>query len=63
LIPIDITKEQIGTPGKNYWIKRLLLKPSSSPAWISPIISLPGQPGLHDKKSIRVLLNFEEDNF
>jgi len=62
LIPIDITKEQI-----EHLVKTINIE---SPAQTIIIASVdfshylpPHAAGFHDEKSIRVLLNFEEDNF
>ena len=62
LIPIDITKEQI-----EHLVKTINIE---SPAQTIIIASVdfshylpPHAAGFHDKKSIRVLLNFEEENF
>ena len=62
LIPIDITKEQM-----EHLVKTI---DKETPAQTIIIASVdfshylpPRAAGFHDKKSIRVLLNFEEDNF
>lgn len=62
LIPIDITKEQV-----EHLVKTI---DKETPAQAIIIASVdfshylpPRAAGFHDKKSIRVLLNFEEDNF
>jgi poly-gamma-glutamate synthesis protein (capsule biosynthesis protein) len=62
LIPIDITKEQM-----EHLVKTIDKETSSQTIIIASVDFshyLPPQAaGFHDKKSIRVLLNFEEDNF
>jgi len=62
LIPIDITKEQIErlvkTINKETPVQSIIIASVDFSHYLPPQAA-----GFHDKKSIRVLLNFEEDNF
>jgi len=62
LIPIDITKEQIErlvkTINKETPVQTIIIASVDFSHYLPPQAA-----GFHDKKSIRVLLNFEEDNF
>jgi poly-gamma-glutamate synthesis protein (capsule biosynthesis protein) len=62
LIPIDITKEQmehlVKTINKETPAQTIIIASVDFSHYLPPRAA-----GFHDKKSIRVLLNFEEDNF
>ena len=62
LIPVDITKEQmehlVKTIDKETPAQTIIIASVDFSHYLPPRVA-----GFHDKKSIRVLLNFEEDNF